>query len=205
MLFARPPEPWPGPRPKPGRPGIAAVIAVILLIAAFCVGLGIAQVTPIPDLPVGAGTPTRAPTTVVIPVLGVRAPVVPVGRDTTGAIGTPAADPARSAGWFTGGPYPGEHGTAVIVGHIDTDTRPAVFHRLSTLRRGQLVEVGRGEGRPVTFRIDSVERFAKTAFPVGRIFGPADRARLALVTCGGRWVGGDLGYDENVIAFASLV
>ena len=53
-----------------------------------------------------------------------------------------------------------------------------------------------------TFTVESVERFPKTSFPADRVFDAADGARLALVTCGGEWVGGDTGYADNVIVFA---
>jgi hypothetical protein len=195
----------PEPRPRPARPEVTVPVVLAVLVGTFCLGLALGQATPAPDAARPPATGTAQPTTVAIPALGVRAAVIPVGRTADGAIGAPDADPVRAAGWFTGGPYPGAVGTAVIVGHIDTETRPAVFHRLSRLRPGQVVEVVRRDRRTVTFRVDSVERFPKTAFPVERIFGAADRPRLALVTCGGRWVGGELGYAENVIAFASLV
>ena len=52
--------------------------------------------------------------------------------------------------------------------------------------------------------MDSVERFPKIAFPADRVYGATDRSRLVLVTCGGAWVGGHVGYADNVIVFATL-
>ena len=62
-------------------------------------------------------------------------------------------------------------------------------------------------GRPSYLTIctvESVEAFPKTSFPAERVFDSTDRARLVLVTCGGTWVGGDIGYRDNVIVFATL-
>jgi LPXTG-site transpeptidase (sortase) family protein len=127
-----------------------------------------------------------------------------VGRAADGSIATPASDPAKATGWYRLGPTPGEPGTAVIVGHVDTDSQPAVFHRLSELRKGKLIKVDREDHRVATFTVESVETFPKTSFPAGRVFDPTGRARLVLVTCGGTWVGGRIGYSDNVIVFATL-
>jgi hypothetical protein len=37
------------------------------------------------------------------------------------------------------------------------------------------------------------------------VYGDFTRPGLRLITCGGQWVGGELGYADNVIVFASLV
>ena len=55
------------------------------------------------------------------------------------------------------------------------------------------------------FEVDSVERFNKEQLPVEQVYGDFSRPTLRLITCGGRWVGGDTGYTDNVVVFASLV
>ena len=55
------------------------------------------------------------------------------------------------------------------------------------------------------FEVDSVRRFDKERFPTDEVFGDFSRPHLRLVTCGGQWVGGETGYAENVVVFASLV
>ena len=69
---------------------------------------------------------------------------------------------AQEAGWYDQGPTPGQYGPAVIVGHVDTTTGPAVFHGLKELRAGDEVEVTRGPtGSVAVFEVDSVERYDK--------------------------------------------
>jgi sortase (surface protein transpeptidase) len=151
------------------------------------------------------GELTRSvPTRVSIPALGVRAKVVEVGRAPDGSIAVPSSDPAKATGWYAPGPAPGERGTAVIVGHVDTASQPAIFEKLGDLRKGRIIEVKRTDRRVATFKVDSVETVPKTAFPTDRIFQPAPRPRLVLVTCGGAWVGGQIGYADNVIVYATL-
>jgi len=188
------------------------LVTVVVLVGVFCSALVLGQAVGLPDLAAPwsgsgdrPGLRRSIPTRVSIPALEVRADVVEVGRADDGSIATPPGDPVRQTGWYGFGPAPGELGTAVIVGHVDTKTEPAVFARLASVAPGKLVEVSRQDGRVATFAVDSVESFPKTAFPVDRIFLPADRPRLALVTCGGRWIGGELGYSDNVIVFATLI
>ena len=47
---------------------------------------------------------------------------------------------------FTGGPAPGETGPAVIAGHVDSRSGPAVFYRLGDLRPGDDITVERTGG-----------------------------------------------------------
>jgi hypothetical protein len=203
-----------------GPRSMLPLVAVLVLVGLFCAGVGLGQLFGLPSLPglssVGdshrgsteggstEGLGPSIPTRISIPSLGVRAKVIEVGRAADGSIATPAADPAEATGWYRLGPTPGELGTAVIVGHVDTYSQPAVFHRLSELRKGKLIEVDREDHRVATFTVESVENFPKTSFPADRVFDSTDRARLVLVTCGGTWVGGDIGYSDNVIVFATL-
>lgn len=148
-----------------------------------------------------ASTPKRLS----IAAIGVDAEVVEVGRALDGSIAAPQRDPVHHAGWYAGGPTPGEAGTAVIVGHVDTAREPAVFARLRTLTPGTKVEVHRHDGRTATFQVESVEYFPKNQFPARRVFADSPHPRLALITCGGPWAGGNTGYASNVIVFATLV
>ena len=204
-------------RANPGPRSVLPLVAVLMLVGLSCTGFGLGQIFGLPSLPgfgdsqrdpaVGGSTERLSPsipTRISIPSLGVRAKVVKVGRAADGSIATPAVDPAEATGWYRLGPTPGELGTAVIVGHVDTDSQPAVFHRLPELRKGKLIKVDREDHRVATFTVESVETFPKTAFPAGRVFDSTDRARLVLVTCGGTWVGGHIGYSDNVIVFATL-
>jgi len=199
---------------RSSAPRSAVPIGVALtLVAVFCAGVGLGQLTGLPSLPSLWGTGSGAdgaalrrslPTQISIASLGVRASVVEVGQARDGSIAAPSGDPVATTGWYRASSTPGERGTAVIVGHVDTSEQPAVFHRLRELRRGKLIEVTRHDRRVAAFTVESVSTYPKTAFPVDDVFANAGRPRLVLVTCGGRWLGGDLGYADNVIVFATL-
>jgi hypothetical protein len=195
-----------------GPQSVLPLVAGLLLIALFAAGLGVGQLLGLPtpwnfggERTSDAGVLQRSPPTrVAIPAIQVRAPVVGVGRAADGSIATPSIDTPDEAGWYRLGPTPGERGTAVIVGHVDTANRPAVFQKLANLKRGKVIEVTREDRKVAAFAVDSVERFPKTAFPADRVFAAGDSSHLVLVTCGGAWVGGDIGYADNVVVFASL-
>src|SRR5262245_38118223 len=200
-------------RPRSGTPKCATpIVAFVVLVAIFCTGLGVGQLPGLPNLAGrilaqggdGNSLSRSPPSLLAIPSIGIHAPVVEVTTAPDGSIDIPTGDPAKQTGWYAPGPTPGEHGIAVIVGHVDTATGPAVFADLPKLRRGRLVEVRRLDNKVATFSVDSVETFAKANFPAQRIFQEGGPARLALVTCGGSWVGGALGYADNVIVFATL-
>lgn len=148
--------------------------------------------------------PSR-PERLTIPSIDVSAPVLEVGLANDGSVDVPPLKRHNEAGWFDGGPTPGQFGPALIVGHADTRTGPSVFHDLGELRSGAVIEVSRADGSVAVFEVNSVETFDKDRLPVHRVYGDYSRPSLRLMTCGGDWLGGREGYADNVIVFASLV
>ncbi|SDY36956.1 Sortase family protein [Micromonospora pattaloongensis] len=149
--------------------------------------------------------PASPPIRIAIPSIHVRAPVHAVGLADDGSIAAPPLHRHQQAGWFERGPTPGEFGPAVIVGHVDTRTGPSIFHDLARLRPGARVEVTRRDRAVAVFEVNSVERFDKARLPIERVHGDFARPGLRLITCGGRWRGGGIGYADNVVVFASLI
>ncbi len=116
----------------------------------------------------------------------------------------PPTDPLR-AGWWAGGPVPGDPGPAVIAGHLDSYTGPAVFIHLLDLKTGDRVYVTRSDGTRATFVVDSVQTYAKSAFPTRAVYGTTPGSALRLITCGGTFDRQRQLYLSNVVAYASLV
>ncbi|MGC5329746.1 class F sortase [Micromonospora sp. DT62] len=204
-------------RLAPGRgPGLP-VLVIGTLMALIVTMLGVERIAGVSVLPERflAGLrpapkkfpvlPASRPVGIAIDPIDVRAPVHGVGIAPDGSIAVPDAARAQEAGWYDQGPTPGQYGPAVIVGHVDTTSGPAVFHKLRDLDDGDRIEVARQDRSVAVFEVDSVERFDKDRLPVDEVFGDFDRPRLRLITCGGRWVGGQTGYADNVVVFASLV
>ncbi|MFJ8669082.1 class F sortase [Streptomyces sp. NPDC093600] len=152
--------------------------------------------------PLSSAEPRR----VEIPSLGIVAPVVPRGLDRTGAVDAPPYEMARSVGWYERGARPGGEGAALIVGHVDTETRPAVFYGLSAARPGAEVHVTRSDGSVAEFTIDDVQVVPRDRFDPHEVYGQrqAGRAELRLITCGGTFDRGTGTYTANVVVSAYL-
>ena len=136
-----------------------------------------------------------------IPAIGVDARVVRVGLDGGGALEVPSG--WGDAGWYVHGPRPGEPGPAVIVGHVDSASGPAVFYRLGALHPGAAIHVMRRDGSAASFRVRRVERWPKDGFPTRRVYGATRGPALRLITCGGSFDRSTGHYLDNTIVFAA--
>jgi len=149
-----------------------------------------------------AGERAAAPVRVRIPSIDVDSPLASLGVDGAGAL-IPPADVA-TAGWFAGGPVPGEVGPSVIAAHVDSYQGPAVFFRLRELAAGDAILVDRADGTTARFTVSRTDRFPKDAFPSDDVYGPTPRAELRLITCGGEFDRSRRSYVDNVVVYAAL-
>lgn len=173
------PEASPRPPARPSRPGKATKRAAP---------------SPLPR--------SRA-TRLVIPYVGIDAPLIDLRLDSERRLPAPPEDEPDIAGWYADGPSPGEQGTAVAVGHLDTNTGPAVFGGLGELKRGKRVEVRRADGRTAVYSVDAIKSYEKDKFPNREVYGVRKRPELRLITCGGNY-DRRTGYSGNVVVFAHL-
>jgi sortase (surface protein transpeptidase) len=141
-----------------------------------------------------------APLRLEVPAAGVDTALPVIGLDASGALVPP--DDVAVAGWYGGGPAPGEVGPAVVAGHVDSVSGPGVFFGLRRLSAGDPVLVTRADGSVVRFAVTRVERYPKTAFPTTEVYRPTADAELRLVTCGGAFDRAARSYVENVVVYA---
>ncbi|WP_370121712.1 class F sortase [Streptacidiphilus sp. MAP12-33] len=144
------------------------------------------------------------PLALAIPSVRLQAPLLGLGMDGKGAAELPPFSLPRTAGWLRDSASPGESGTAVVVGHVDTTTGPAVFWNLAAVRPGAEVDVTRLDGRTAVFTVDLVRAYPKAGFPSAQVYGPSPGAQLRVVTCGGAFDRGRHEYTGNVVLFAHL-
>jgi hypothetical protein len=109
------------------------------------------------------------------------------------------------AGWYAAGVRPGAPGPAVITGHVDSTTGPAVFHKLRLLRVGDLITVRRTDGSVAKFVVDSVHAYSKAQSPTSDVYGPTPVPELRLVTCTGDFDAGAGSYLDNLVVSAHLL
>jgi sortase (surface protein transpeptidase) len=219
--------------PSPRRPGplvwtaLTVALAVVAVIAIVVAVTG-QQRAPQPAATVASqspdaipgpapGTPTgpapaepaetvAAPVSVAIPGIDVRSDLLRLGVNGDGTVEVPPLAEDDQAGWYEPGPAPGAVGPAVILGHVDSaEWGPGVFFDLGALQSGDEVTVTRADGSVAVFAVDRVERHRKDDFPTIEVYGNTDDAQLRLITCGGAFDPEARSYEDNVIAFATLV
>ena len=174
----------------------------------------VAVATPEPDVSAPVATPepeVSAPVaTVGLPSrltintgsVQVDAPVEYVGLTPERAMETP--DGWWNVGWYELGPRPGEVGNAVLAGHLDSTSGPAVFWDLAKLQIGDEVSVTDEFGDMIRFVVRRMEVYGATDAPLNLIFGPTEGAHLNLITCQGTF-SGSAGYDSRLVVFTDRV
>ncbi|MBE4734316.1 MULTISPECIES: class F sortase [Streptomyces] len=146
--------------------------------------------------------PGARPVRLLIPEIQVSAPFVPLSVGRNGQLDAPPADDVNLVGWHAEGAVPGETGTAIIAGHVDTATSPAVFAGLGELEKGDVFHVVRSDRTRVSFVVDALETFEKDDFPDERVYADADRPEVRLITCAGDYDRKVMDYTENLVVFA---
>lgn len=194
--------------------------AVLFLVGAWLLVTGlrgdqhslVEPVVPHPALTVSSG---RAPAVRVapaarsvpvllrIPAIGVSVHLSALGLRPDRTVQVPSD--FREAGWFRLGPTPGQLGSAVILGHVDSYKGPAVFFRVRALQVGDRVDVTLADGVVTHFAVRLVAMYPKDRFPARLVYGSRGFSDLQLVTCGGAFDRHLHSYRSNVVAYTSLV
>jgi hypothetical protein len=150
--------------------------------------------------------PRSLPVRVDIPAIGVHSQLLRLGLNPDGTIQVPSLTTAADeAAWYEYSATPGEIGTSVIEGHVDSYLGPAVFFRLGALKPGDDVDITLANGETAIFRVTGVREYLKDEFPDGLIYGDTHYAALRLITCGGAFDTATGHYLSSTVVFASLM
>jgi hypothetical protein len=206
------------------RTALAAVSAA-LAVAAFAAGIFVLTGLPPPPTSVAAPPPPGAlpgedaapavlpadsesaaqqrPGTVRLPG-GATARLVRTELTGTGVLPIPRG--LGDAAWW-GAKLGSARGAALLSGHVNWEGRRGPFDELWRMHQGDEVSVVDARGGRWVYRVDDVVTVPKELLPAqaARWFGQDGPHRLVLVTCGGDYVGGTEGYDENRLVTARLV
>ena len=147
------------------------------------------------ELPVRLKIDTRA--------VKVDAAVEYVGHTENGDMGVPKA--WENVAWFELGTRPGQPGNAVIAGHLDSKTGPAVFWRLGELKPGEVVSVVNDQGETTRFEVKKTAVYETEEAPLEEVFGPSDAARLNLITCDGAFDRETRTYDHRLVVYTEKI
>jgi len=197
-----------------------SVAAVLLLTGVALIGLGLrgsdhplrapspspkalALAVPTPPVPTALETARSVPVMLRVPAIGLAVFLGSgLGLNLDGSVQVPTG--TQQPGWFRLGPTPGQIGSAVILGHVDSTAGPGVFFELRTLAAGDVVDVGLSDGVTAQFTVNAVEQYSKLSFPAQRVYGSHGSSALQLVTCGGVFDHQTGSYLSNVVVYTSL-
>ena len=191
---SRPPEAVPTTTPSPGRPTARATRQSHARASVSLARSGKPR-----------ALPPSTPTSVVVPAIGISSAVSQLGLNADGTIQVPPLTRNSPVGWYRLSPTPGEIGTSIMLGHIDSAAYgPAVFFRLAALRPGDEIDVHRADGSTAVFRVDRVAEYPKTQFPSQLVYGTTSYPSLRLITCGGSFDPAARSYRDNTVVYATL-
>ncbi|MGG1686679.1 sortase domain-containing protein [Pseudalkalibacillus sp. NRS-1564] len=142
------------------------------------------------------------PVQVEIPAIDVKAPVENVGILENGQMGVP--EDINKVGWFEPGFKPGTKGNAVLAGHVDSKTGPAIFFYLEKLSKGDEIILTDKEGEKMTFVVTGKERYPYNDSPIEKIFGTTDSRTLNLITCVGTFNRSKGTHEERLVVSTEL-
>ena len=97
-----------------------------------------AQAVTTPTVPAPTVVARSVPIAVRIPAIGLAVWVTQLGLNADGTVEVPTS--VQAPGWFAPGPSPGQVGSAVMLGHVDSYQGPGVFFQLRTLQPGNQIK-----------------------------------------------------------------
>lgn len=166
-------------------------------------GTGQARVSQLSQHRAREGRQALAGMTLEIPAIGVATPLVALGLNEDRSMQVPSD--FGQAGWYQYSVIPGDPGPAVIAGHVDSRSGPAVFFHLADLSPGDEIHVRAADGTATTFVVQRVEQHPKDDFPTDAVYGDTPGPELRLITCGGVFDRSQRAHRDNVIVYAAAV
>ncbi len=144
-----------------------------------------------------------SPVSISIPSIGIKADIEETGILENGEMGVP--EDVDQVGWFEPGFQAGAKGHAVLAGHVDSLSGPAVFYELDKLEIGDQFTLTDADGREMVFEVRETESFVTDQAPVEEIFGRSDRRMVNLITCTGDYNRSIGSHEERLVVSAELV
>jgi LPXTG-site transpeptidase (sortase) family protein len=143
------------------------------------------------------------PARIEIPSINAKAEIEPTGILENGEMGVPKD--VDEVGWFEPGFKVGTKGHAVLAGHVDSLTGPAVFYDLKKVKIGEKVVVADAGGREMVFEIQKIASYETDKAPIEEIFGNSEKRMINLITCTGDFNRKIGSHEERLVVSAELV
>lgn len=142
-----------------------------------------------------------APRILKIDRLGLAARIRPMGLNSDKSIQAPKN--INDAGWYKGSAKPNEVGALFIDGHASGSSRLGLFAYLDTLKKGDMVQLEKGDGTKLSYRVVNVVVVPLKSIDMSKILAPYSGVEkgMNLMTCTGVWAHDADTLDHRVVVY----
>lgn len=136
-----------------------------------------------------------------IPTLNISARIVRLGVKADGMLAAPKN--IYDAGWYDGSSKPGENGAVLLDGHVHGPSKPGVFYKLTNIKKGDIVEIERGDGKVIEYEAVSTENVDQDKVDMAKALVSVSPGRpgLNIITCSGRYDIRTNKYEQRLIVY----
>jgi sortase (surface protein transpeptidase) len=150
-----------------------------------------------------ASLPSGAIGRLSIRAIGVDAVARPVGMLPSGVMDvTPNI---WEVGVFNQAVAPGQPGSAVLEGHLDWTTGPAVFWNLHKLGNGDEIDYTDIKGHTFRFAVSNARNVPYNAGIPGDLYTRSGPPTITLITCSGTWLSSAHSYSTRLLLTATAI
>src|ERR1035437_988099 len=148
---------------------------------------------------------SNLPRYIFIPKLKVKAIVLSLSTTSSNQLQAPPN--IYETGWYKNSSLPGKAGAMLIDGHVSSWTSHGIFYGLKTLVAGDTIQVERGDGAILTYRVVTSQTYSSTNVDMTAALSPINphKPGLNLITCTGKVIAGTSEFNERIIVFAEQV
>lgn len=133
---------------------------------------------------------------------GVNNRVVKVGVKSDNELRAP--NNIFDVGWYENSSKPGQPGAALMDAHVHGPTKPGAFYNLKLLNVGDEIEVERGDGSKIKYKVAATETVPYQQVDMAKMMRPYTNSKqgLNLITCGGAYNKTTKTYEQRTLVYA---
>ncbi len=133
---------------------------------------------------------------------GVNNRVVRVGVKSDNELRAP--NNIHDVGWYENSSKPGQPGAALMDAHVHGPTKPGAFYNLKILNVGDEIEVERGDGSKLKYKVVATESVPYQQVDMAKMMRPYTNSKqgLNLITCGGAYNKTTKTYEQRTLVYA---
>ncbi|TAL15283.1 class F sortase [Patescibacteria group bacterium] len=146
-------------------------------------------------------TTNYIPKTLTITKLGINASIESVATTANGAMGVPGN--IWNAAWYNKSAKPGQAGAVFIDGH-SSSTDGALFGKLNTLAKGDIINVMRADNIVINYKVMAINVVNRSNVDMSSMLKPYGTSRngLNILSCQGKWLPSEETLENRVLVYA---